>query len=57
MDNQDKKIKSLIKAQRKAGYVTLSQLNAALPDDTSQPEKIESAIAAIEDAGLEVVSV
>ena len=55
MDNQDKKIKSLIKAQRKAGYVTLTQLNAALPDDTSAPEKIESAIAAIEDAGLEVV--
>ena len=55
MDNLEKKIKSLIKAHRKTGFVTLTQLNAALPDDTSSPDKIEAAIATIEDAGLEVV--
>ena len=54
MDNLDKKIKQLIKQSRKAGYVTLVQLNAALPDDVSTPEKIEQAIAMIEEAGLEV---
>ncbi|HEB52828.1 MAG TPA: hypothetical protein ENI87_06200, partial [bacterium] len=51
----DKKIKSLIKAQRKVGSVTLAQLNSVLPDDMTSPEHIEGAIALIEDAGLEVV--
>jgi RNA polymerase primary sigma factor len=51
----DKKIKALIKAHRKSGAVTLAQLNGALPDDMSQPEKIEAAIAMIEEAGLDVV--
>ena len=51
----DKKIKSLIKAQRKVGSITLAQLNSVLPDDMTSPEKIEAAIALIEDAGLEVV--
>ncbi len=51
----DKKIKALIKAHRKSGAVTLAQLNGALPDDMSSPEKIEAAIAMIEEAGLDVV--
>jgi len=51
----DKKIKALIKANRKIGSVTLAQLNAVLPDDVSTPEKIEAAIGMIEDAGLDVV--
>lgn len=51
----EKKIKSLIKAQRKVGSVTLAQLNSVLPDDATSPEKIEAAIALIEDAGLDVV--
>ena len=51
----DKKIKSLIKAQRKVGSVTLAQLNSVLPDDMTSPEHIEGAIALIEDAGLDVV--
>jgi len=51
----EKKIKSLIKAQRKIGSVTLAQLNSVLPDDATSPEKIEAAIALIEDAGLDVV--
>jgi RNA polymerase primary sigma factor len=55
METLDKKIKALIKAHRKQGAITLVQLNSALPDDMSTPDKIESAIAMIEDAGLEVV--
>jgi RNA polymerase primary sigma factor len=51
----DKKIKALIKAHRKSGAVTLAQLNGVLPDDMSSPEKIEAAIAMIEEAGLDVV--
>ena len=49
-----KKIKALIKASRKAGGVTLAQLNAVLPEDNT-PDQIESAIGMIEDAGLDVV--
>jgi RNA polymerase primary sigma factor len=51
----DKKIKALIKTHRKSGSITLAQLNSVLPDDMSSPEKIESAIAMIEEAGLDVV--
>ncbi|MBX3463082.1 MAG: RNA polymerase sigma factor RpoD [Planctomycetes bacterium] len=51
----DKKIKALIKTHRKTGSVTLAQLNGVLPDDMSSPEKIEAAIAMIEEAGLDVV--
>ena len=51
----DKKIKTLIKTHRKAGSITLAQLNSVLPDDMASPEKIEAAIAMIEEAGLDVV--
>ncbi|MCU0865498.1 MAG: RNA polymerase sigma factor RpoD [Planctomycetes bacterium] len=51
----DKKIKALIKNHRKTGSITLAQLNGVLPDDMSSPEKIEAAIAMIEEAGLDVV--
>ncbi len=51
----DKRIKTLIKTHRKAGSITLAQLNAVLPDDMSSPEKIEAAIGMIEEAGLDVV--
>jgi RNA polymerase primary sigma factor len=51
----DKKIKALIKTHRKAGSITLAQLNGVLPDDMSSPDKIEAAIAMIEEAGLDVV--
>jgi RNA polymerase primary sigma factor len=54
-NNFDKKIKALIKAQRKVGSVTLAQLNGVLTDDMTSPEKITEAIALIEDAGLDVV--
>ena len=47
----DKKIKALIKAHRKSGAITLAQLNGVLPDDMSSPDKIEAAIAMIEEAG------
>ena len=51
----DKKIKALIKAHRKSGAITLAQLNSALPDDMASPDKVEAAIAMIEEAGLDVV--
>ena len=55
MDKLEKKISSLIKKASKIGWVTLAQLNEALPDDASSPEQIEAAMAMIEDGGLEIV--
>ncbi len=55
MDKFETAIKSLIKRARKSASVTLAQLNDALPDDASSPEKIEAAMAMIEDAGIEIV--
>ncbi|MCY2958221.1 MAG: RNA polymerase sigma factor RpoD [Planctomycetota bacterium] len=56
METLDKKLKNLIKANRKSGAITLAQFNAVLPDEISaSPEKLEAAMAMIEDAGLELV--
>ena len=55
METLDKKIKALIKAHRKTGSITLAQLNAALPDGDSTPERIEAAMQMIEEAGLDIV--
>jgi len=54
-DTLEKKVKTLIKNSRKAGGVTLAQLNAVLPEDQAQPEHIEKAMRLIEESGLELV--
>jgi RNA polymerase primary sigma factor len=55
MESLESAIKKLIKACRRSGRVTLAQLNDALPADASTPEKIEGAMAMIDEAGLELV--
>jgi len=55
MDKFESAIKNLIKSSRKANTVTLAQLNEVLPDDASSPDKIEAAMAMIEEAGLDIV--
>jgi RNA polymerase primary sigma factor len=56
METLDKKLKTLIKANRKNGTITLAQFNAVLPDEiSSSPEKLEAAMAMVEEAGLELV--
>ncbi len=55
MDSFETSIKTLIKNARKVGHVTLAQLSELLPDDASAPEKIEQAMAMIEEAGIEIV--
>ncbi len=55
MESYESAIKKLIKACRRTGRVTLAQLNDALPADASTPEKIEAAMAMIDDAGLDLV--
>ena len=55
MEELEKKLKALIKKGRKSGTLTLSDLNAALPDDASTPEQIEQAMELIDKAGIELV--
>ncbi|MHC5063966.1 MAG: RNA polymerase sigma factor RpoD [Planctomycetota bacterium] len=51
----EKTVKKLIRGAKKTGCVTLAQINAALPEDAATPEQIESVMALIEGAGLEIV--
>jgi RNA polymerase primary sigma factor len=55
MDKFETAIKNLIRNSRKSSRVTLAQLNEVLPDDASSPDKIEAAMAMIEEAGLDIV--
>ena len=56
MDKLNSAVKKLIQACRKAGStVTLSQINAILPEDAATPEQIESVMGQIEEAGIEIV--
>ncbi len=51
----EKTVKKLIRGAKKSGCVTLAQINAALPEDLATPDQIESVMALIEGAGLEIV--
>ncbi|MBI5853413.1 MAG: RNA polymerase sigma factor RpoD [Planctomycetes bacterium] len=55
MEKLQSAVQKLIKDCRKAGAVTLAQINEILPDDASSPEHIEFVMAQIEEAGIEIV--
>ena len=55
MEKLQSAVQKLIKDARKAGAVTLSQINDVLPDDASSPEHIEFVMAQVEEAGIEIV--
>jgi RNA polymerase primary sigma factor len=55
MEKLQSAVQKLIKDARKAGAVTLAQINEILPDDASSPEQIEFVMAQIEEAGIEIV--
>ncbi|MBK8976737.1 MAG: RNA polymerase sigma factor RpoD [Planctomycetes bacterium] len=56
MEKLNSAVKKLIQdARRSGGTVTLTQINAILPEDASTPEQIESVMGQIEDAGIEIV--
>lgn len=47
-------VKKLIKDARRAGTVTLSQINEILPTDAASPEQIEYVMQQIEEAGIDI---
>ncbi|MEL6817274.1 MAG: RNA polymerase sigma factor RpoD [Pseudomonadota bacterium] len=55
LDLSDDSVKKLIKAAKKRGYVTMDEINAVLPSDQTDPDKIEDVMAMFSDMGINVV--
>jgi RNA polymerase primary sigma factor len=55
LDLSDDAVKKMIKAAKKRGYVTLSELNAVLPSEETDPDRIEDINAMLSDMGINVV--
>ncbi|MEI8071424.1 MAG: sigma-70 family RNA polymerase sigma factor [Planctomycetota bacterium] len=51
----DHALATLIATGRSLGYLTFDQINAYLPDEAIDPEKIDSLLVALEEKGIEVV--
>jgi len=51
----DAELSRLIAAGRELGYLTFDQVNAYLPDEAVDPEKIDALLVALEEQGIELV--
>ena len=51
----DADLRGLIEAGQKTGYLTFDQVNAYLPDEAVDPEKIDALLVALDDKGIELV--
>jgi len=51
----DHALAALIATGKSLGYLTFDQINAYLPDEAIDPEKIDSLLVALEEKGIEVV--
>ena len=52
----DEKLNDLIATGRQQGYLTFSQVNAYLPDEALNPEKLDNLLMCIEELDLEIVA-
>src|SRR5690348_8127074 len=55
IDLNDVAVKKLIARAKKRGYITVDELNEALPSDQMSPDQIEDIMSAINDMGVQVV--
>ncbi|MEZ5989944.1 MAG: RNA polymerase sigma factor RpoD [Planctomycetota bacterium] len=55
MEKLENYLSKLIENRRKNGFVTYSDVNAALPEELVTPDKVDQILVALEDAGLELV--
>ena len=53
--HHDADLAALITVGRDQGYLTFDQVNAYLPDEAVDPEKIDALLVAIEERGIEIV--
>jgi RNA polymerase primary sigma factor len=51
----DEGLKTLIELGKEKGYLTYDQVNEQLPDDTSDPDKIDKLILVLEENGIELI--
>jgi RNA polymerase primary sigma factor len=51
----DDTLKSLIESGKRSGFLTYTQVNEALPEELSNPEKLDELLLALEDHGIEVI--
>src|SRR5215831_12177341 len=55
MDKIDDSLKALIESGKEKGFLTYDQVNDHLPDDDTNPEKIDQILMMLEDQGIELI--
>ncbi|MFD0916336.1 RNA polymerase sigma factor RpoD [Pseudahrensia aquimaris] len=55
LDLNDDKVKKMIKAAKKRGYVTVDELNEVMPSDEVSPDQIEDTMSMLSEMGINVV--
>ena len=55
LEQQELEIKQLIAKGKKQGYLTIPEINDALPDDATDEEEIEDVVGIIGSMGIEVL--
>ena len=56
MDTSDKDLSDLVATGKAQGYLTYDQVNAYLPDEAVNPDKLDSLLTALEEQGIELVN-
>ncbi len=56
MEHCDKELSDLIAVGKAQGYLTYDEVNAYLPDEAVDPEKLDSLLVAIDEQGIELVT-
>ena len=56
MDHSDKDLQQLVATGKAQGYLTYDQVNAYLPDEAVNPDKLDALLVALEDQGIELVN-
>src|SRR6478609_8641145 len=55
MDKIDDGLKALLEQGKEKGFLTYDQVNDHLPDDDTNPEKIDQILILLEDQGIELI--
>jgi RNA polymerase primary sigma factor len=55
LDLSDAAVKKMIKSAKKRGFVTLDELNAVLPSETTSPDQIEDIYSMLNEMGINVI--
>ncbi len=56
MDHSNKDLDELVSKGKTQGYLTYDQVNAYLPDEAVNPEKLDSLLIALDELGIELVN-